>query len=87
MSEQLKSQVHEYYQLKDEEAYQQQERYTKFASNSGGSDEARYKTVRNECAEKVSAYEAKIHELEQQLLSMGIYTQVLPGGSVTFGRS
>ena len=84
MSEQLKSQVREYYQLRDQ-AYEQQERYTKLAFNSGASEEDRYKSLRNECSQKMSAYDAKIQEVEQQLLSMGIYTQVR-NGSVTFGR-
>ena len=83
--EQLKDEVSSCYRERDA-AYAMQEKYTKAAFNSGGSEESRYKALRNEQSRRMDELQARIHSAEQQLLSMGIYTAIR-NGVVSFNRS
>lgn len=67
-------------------AYDMQESYSRAAYSSGGSEEARYKALRNEKSREISALEARLQQLGDELLSYGVTWTVHPHNGVVFGR-
>lgn len=86
MTEELKNLVRNYLQ-KAQESYENKERYTRLAFNSGGSEEIRYKKLRNEQSDLYNEYLEKADEAMLQLQDQGIESRVLQDGvTVEFYR-
>lgn len=68
-------------------AYESQEKYSQAAFRSGGSEEARYKSLRNEQSRIRDDLNARIDAAGQELLSYGIAWTVYPGKGVIFEKA
>ena len=70
----------------EKKAYEQQERYSQAAFRSGGSEEARYKSLRNEQSRVREELNERIDRAGQELLSYGITWGNHPARGIVFER-
>lgn len=83
--DELKHEINSCYHA-EKSAYESQENYSRAAYRSGGSEEARYKELRNEQSRIREELNARMERAGQELLSQGITWTAHPSKGVIFER-